>query len=346
MVELLSIYKDNFKSLFIIDNNNQYYKTFQAEDINSGKEVLLKIYDKKLIDDGPRDLLLKQIKREEELTKKCKCENVIELFEVLETDISFIFVYELYYKTLSEYLIDKMELMSDKDFFIKIIRSLAEALKVLNEQNIIHRDIKPNNIYIKILKSEDFHDVEKNCIIKLGEFGASIKKEENDSIQIGTILYLAPEILENNKYDEKCDMWSLGITLYELYFGISPYGKEYDIDLIQDKLYSDIFIYKFSNIPTLDILFKKLLSINPEERMTHKEFYEYVNSKEFMETNIIYNNKKYEIIYKEIKNIINTEKYKNITQKKIDNEIYKKEEVKNLISKVPFFLLIILKILK
>ena len=163
MVELLSIYKDNFKSLFIIDNNNQYYKTFQAYDIKSDKEVLLKLYDKKLIDDGPRDLLLKQIKREEELTKKCKCENVIELFEVLETDISFIFVYELNYKTLSEYLIDKMELMSDKDFFIKIIRSLAEALKVLNEQNIIHRDIKPNNIYIKILKSEDFHDVEKNC---------------------------------------------------------------------------------------------------------------------------------------------------------------------------------------
>ena len=165
MVELLSKYKDKFKSLFIFDNNNQYYKTFQSEDIKSGKEVLLKLYDKKLIDNGPRDLLLKQIKREEELTKKCKCENVIELFEVLETDISFIFVYELCYKTLSEYLIDKMELMNDKDFFIKIVCSLAEAIKVLNEQNIIHRNIKPNNIYIKILKSEDFHDVEKNCIL-------------------------------------------------------------------------------------------------------------------------------------------------------------------------------------
>ena len=64
MVELLSKYRDNFKDLFIIDSNNQYYKTFQAYDIKSDKEVLLKLYDKKLIDAGPRDLLLKQIKRE------------------------------------------------------------------------------------------------------------------------------------------------------------------------------------------------------------------------------------------------------------------------------------------
>ena len=278
MVELLSEHKNKFKDIFV-NEISQYTKTFQATEIKSKKDVFLKIYDKKLIDEGPRDLLLKQIKREEELTKKCKSKNIIELYDVLETDISFIFVYELCYKTLSEYLSDKIELVNNKDFFIRIVRSLAEAIKVLNEQNIIHRDIKPNNIYMKIEDKEDFNDLENNCIIKLADFGSSIKKEENDSIQIGTFLYLAPEIMENNQYDEKCDMWSLGITLYQLYFGFTPYGEEFDIDLIQDKIYSDNFICKFSKIPTLDILFKKLLVINPEERMTYKEFYEYVNSK-------------------------------------------------------------------
>ena len=157
-------------------------------------------------------------------------------------------------------MIDKIDLINVKIFFIKIVHSLAEVIKTLNEQNIIHRDIKPNNIHIQILDTEVFSDVDNNYIIKLAEFGTSIKKEENDSLQIGTLLYLAPEILKNNKYDEKCDMWSLGITLYELYFGITPYGNEFDIDLIQDKLYSDHFMYKFSNIPTLDILFKKIIS--------------------------------------------------------------------------------------
>ena len=211
--------------------------------------------------------------------------------------------------TLSEYLIDKIDLINDKDFFIKIVRSLAEAIKVINEQNIIHRDIKPNNIYMQILDPEDNNDIENKCIIKLADFGSSIKKEENDSIQIGTFLYLAPEIMENNQYDEKCDMWSLGITLYQLYFGFTPYGEEFDIDLIQDKIYSDNFICKFSKIPTLDILFKKLLVINPEERMTYKEFYEYVNSKEFMQPNVIYKEQIYGNIIKDIKSTINEVDY-------------------------------------
>ena len=310
MTELLSKYKKNFKDFFEVESNNYYAKTFHAREIKSDKYVFLKIYDKNLIDEGPRDLLLKQIKREEDLTKKCKSKNIIELYYVLETDLSYIFVYEYYYKTLSEYLKEKIEgLISEKDFFIKIVRSIAEALKILDKQNIIHRDIKPNNIYIQKLDIEDYKHIENNSIIKLADFESSIEKKENDSIQIGSFLYLAPEIIENNEYDEKCDMWSLGITLYQLYFGITPYGIEYDLDLIQDKIYSDNFICKFSKIPTLDILFKKLLTINPQERMTHKEFYEYVNSKEFMQPEVIYKKEKYENIFKGIKNIENIEKY-------------------------------------
>ena len=44
-------------------------------------------------------------------------------------------------------------------------------------------------------------------------------------------------------------MWSLGVTLYHLYFGTPPYGK-IDYDLIRDKIYSNNFIFKFSGIPT------------------------------------------------------------------------------------------------
>ena len=107
-------------------------------------------------------------------------------------------------------------------------------------------------------------------------------------------------------------MWSLGITLYQLYFGFPPYGMEYDLDLIEDKIFSDNFIFKFSGIPTLDILFKKLLTINPEERMTHEELYDYVLSKEFMKPNTIYKKDKYGNVFNELLNIKNSQEYKNL----------------------------------
>ena len=90
----------------------------------------------------------------------------------------------------------------------------------------MHRDIKPLNIYIKNLDDED------NRIIELGDFGCAIKISENKSDSIGTILYNAPEMVQDLEYDEKIDLWSLGITLFELYFGVLPYGYDADTQTI------------------------------------------------------------------------------------------------------------------
>ena len=326
---LLSIYKDLFIEIYPVDKK-EYCYTFEATEKETDRLVFLKVYDKKLIEDGPKELLLKKIKREEELTQLCKCENVIELYKVLETDISIIFVYE----KCEEENFDNYNFGKVKDnyniYFIKIARSLANVLKVLNEKKVIHRDIKPNNIFLKKIDPQSDEEIEDNCIIKLGDFGSSIKREENDHMQIGTLLYLPPEIIQNEDYDEKCDMWSLGITLYKIYNGFTPYGLEEDVDydLIQDKIYSDNFIYKFSGIPTLDILFKKLLALNPKERMTHKEFYDYVYSEEFMQLGVIYKENIYGNIYKEIQIIKSSEEYKSIKINLTVNEINEPNAIK------------------
>ena len=242
-----------------------------------------------------------------------KSKNIVELYDKIgnEDDNIIILEYERCFMSLAKYINEYNRLSFNLNFFIKIIRSMANILQVLKKQNIIHRDIKPYNIFIqKIDYSDD--DIEDNCIIKLSDFGSSIEIEKNDSKQIGTILYSAPEIIKNLKYDEKIDIWSLGITLYHLYFGFTPYTTEYDLESIQDKIYSNNLIYKFTNIPTLDILFKKLLEINPEERMTHEEFIEYVNSEEFMKPDKIYKKEKYGKIYDEIKRIMETNEYKEL----------------------------------
>ena len=342
MTELLSIYKKNFKNIYI-QEKTKYYITFEATLTDTDKEVFLKVYDKRLINKGPKDFLFKQIEREEKLTHLCKSENVVEIYKKLETNISIIFIYEKCQQNLMEYLEENDELSNKKLFFVKIVRSLANALKVLYENNVIHRDIKPNNIFIKKKDNNNIKSFEDNCIIKLGDFGSSVKKEENDSIQVGTVLYLAPEIIKNIKYDEKIDLWSLGITLYHLYFGHSPYGSDYNLDLIEDVIYSNNFIYKFSGIPTLDILFKKLLEIEPKDRMSHEELYEYVNSEEFMKPNSIYKEDIYGKIYDEIKYIMNSEEYNELKKEKDiekeckNNAMEKIKQMKKMINSVENF---------
>ena len=103
---------------------------------------------------------------------------------------------------------------------------------------------------------------------------------DNKSEQVGTYYYSAPEIIQNMKYDEKCDLWSVGITLFELYFGISPYGvnisKNKIMYLLCDYYNGKGFSFLRSNKPSLDILLDGLLQIEPEKRISFEEFFNIV----------------------------------------------------------------------
>jgi TPR repeat protein len=87
-------------------------------------------------------------------------------------------------------------------------KHLCNALKECREKNIIHRDIKGNNILI---------DSERK-LYKLSDFGASIilKNMTHGKTKTGTEEYMAPEIIRNEKYDYRVDMYSLGIVMYKL----------------------------------------------------------------------------------------------------------------------------------
>ena len=96
---------------------------------------------------------------------------------------------------------------------LKIFAQLSDALRLMHNhellgKKIIHRDIKSHNVFI----TED-------GTVKLGDFGISKILEGSKaraSTVIGTPFYISPEMVKGEKYDEKTDLWSLGVLLYEM----------------------------------------------------------------------------------------------------------------------------------
>ena len=104
---------------------------------------------------------------------------------------------------------------------IDIIIQILNAINYLhNTVRVVHRDIKPENILI-IINSNN------RPTVKLIDFGSAqfIDKEEKMKGKFGTIMYMAPEILMKKPYDEKIDIWSAGIILYNMMSGREPFSN-------------------------------------------------------------------------------------------------------------------------
>ena len=98
-----------------------------------------------------------------------------------------------------------------------------QGFKSLISINILHRDMKPGNIFLK------------NGKIKIGDFGFCKQLDTREGLaqtQLGSPLYMAPEVLFGNNYDLKADIWSIGVIYYELLYGICPFETNSIINLI------------------------------------------------------------------------------------------------------------------
>lgn len=99
---------------------------------------------------------------------------------------------------------------------IRIFQQVLSGVKAIHEKNIIHRDIKCDNIFLTRKKNGGF-------VCKIGDFGFAKVLNKTAQTNCGTTLYMAPEVMAHLPYDHKADIWSTGVVLYYMLFGEYPF---------------------------------------------------------------------------------------------------------------------------
>ncbi|KAG6334702.1 hypothetical protein ID866_4381 [Astraeus odoratus] len=117
------------------------------------------------------------------------------------------------------------------------LRQLARALKFLRTRNLIHRDIKPQNLLLTPAPPEELakgHPIGVP-VLKVADFGfaRSLPNAMLAETLCGSPLYMAPEILRYEKYDAKADLWSVGAVLYEMCIGKPPFRAQNHVELLK-----------------------------------------------------------------------------------------------------------------
>jgi len=163
----------------------------------------------------------------------------------------------------------------DKHTMLTIFCELASALEYVHSQGLTHRDLKPANVFFS-----------KENRVKLGDFGlvtfkigpnsnyiskkmskfSQTAEEESNTIDIGTLLYMSPEIMTRPSYSQKVDVFSLGLILYEILEHFTTMAERYDkITKARNGIFDKEFIANHKDESTL---IKKMLIHNPKKRLT------------------------------------------------------------------------------
>lgn len=174
-------------------------------------------------------------------------------------------------------------------FVINYLQQLASSLKFLRSKNLVHRDIKPQNLLLATPlvgyhDAKSFHDlgfvgIYNLPILKIADFGFA-RFLPNTSLAetlCGSPLYMAPEILNYQKYNAKADLWSVGTVLYEMACGKPPFKASNHLELFKKiKRANDAIIFPSQCEVEKDLkdLICSLLTFDPNNRIGFAEFFE------------------------------------------------------------------------
>jgi len=226
---------------------------YKGYDRKIDREVAIKTIHYNLLAGSKKQEYLQRFRIEAQAAARCLHSNILTVFDYGEdADIPYI-VMEYYNGTdLKNYLKNNDISITDA---LLITRKVLDGLQYAHLRGIIHRDLKPGNIFI-----QDGNN------IKISDFGVA-KLDQSDITQtgqmVGTLRYMAPEMLKGRAMDHRTDLYSTGIILYELLVLSGSKGVTHG----KDKLRVDLTNKDISAVPvSCRKIIRKALAIDPAHR--------------------------------------------------------------------------------
>ena len=277
--------QDEFNKFEIVNKNNTprllgsgaYGDVYLTKNKDNQEYYALKKLNKKIILSKLNSL--EPIKREIEIHCKLYHNNIIHFVGYFDDD-TFIYLVMEYASKGNLYNSIRHKDIQNESKCAKYFSEICSAISLLHSNNIIHRDIKPENILLND-KGE--------C--KLCDFGCCNENMiGNRNTFCGTYEYMAPEILKENSYNSAVDIWSLGVLLYEMTHGFTPFnirrngGKKND-EVIKMIMRGQLeFSSKILSEEGKDLI-RKMLCYNQNKRIKIDKVFEHAFMKKYEKKN-------------------------------------------------------------
>ncbi len=185
-----------------------------------------------------RSSIAERFKREARLMMDFKNDYIAQVYDHFKEGASY-YIVEEYVDGIALDALIKRERYLPSDLALLIFRDCCRALKYAHDKSVVHRDIKPGNILIS-----------RDGEVKLVDFGIATGEEDDEAaltregMTLGTPSYMSPEQIENTKnVDKRADIYSMGVMLYEMVTGKTPFPGSFTpetIALIQKGKYKPV----------------------------------------------------------------------------------------------------------
>lgn len=225
---------------------------------------------------------LEKFELELEISLDLDHKNIVKCYEIFKSNNGWYIVNEYcnwgtFVDIIKEF--KKLDKVNREIYAHIYLSQLRDAIYYLHKKGILHRDLKPANILIS--KSKESEEE----VVKLADFGfaryfdftpENLSGDEDMNATIcGSPIYMAPELILRETYNIKADLWSFGVIMYELLYGINPYESPKNIRQLGLRMKNQQIKFPEMYSERCIDLMKRLLKVEPRERIGWDDFFDH-----------------------------------------------------------------------